>query len=408
MNTAPLRIANRDARRLWLHAQGLGTAPTGKPDVLGIIERLGLLQLDTIRVVARAHDHILWSRNQRYREPMLAKLLAKKRMVFEHFTHDASVLPMTTYPLWRRQFKRMETKLRRSGWYKSMLGADGRAAILDRISVEGPLSTHAFDTVCTDKTVAWRRPPHKQALDYMWHVGELSTAHRKNFIKFYDLTERVIPEAILEDERSDEEQVDWLCRAALDRLAFAGDGDIQRFWEATDLSEVKRWSDSIRSEMTAVEVETANGDRVPLMAPADIEARLESLPPPTSRLRIINPFDPVVRDRNRLKRLFGFDYRIEIFVPAAKRRFGYYVFPILEGDRFVGRIEARADRTKGTLTVIGLWWEKGVRCGAGRQDKLEGELTRLCRFIGLDNVIWTDQQLIPVIDEDASAIGSVF
>ena len=121
MNTSPLRIANRDARRLWLHAQGLGVAPTGKLDLLGSIERLGFVQLDTIRVVARAHDHILWSRNQHYREPMLNKLLAKKRAVFEHFTHDASVLPTTTYPLWRRQFARMEAKLRRYGWHKSML-----------------------------------------------------------------------------------------------------------------------------------------------------------------------------------------------------------------------------------------------------------------------------------------------
>ena len=105
-----------------------------------------------------------------------------------------------------------------------------------------------------------------------------------------------------------------------------------------------------------MEVETANGDWVSLFAPADIEARLETLPPPTSRLRIINPFDPVVRDRNRLKRLFGFDYRIEIFVPAAKRRFGYYVFPILEGDRFVGRIEgARRSHEKAhsPLSVYG-------------------------------------------------------
>ncbi|MGI9486024.1 MAG: winged helix-turn-helix domain-containing protein [Geminicoccaceae bacterium] len=408
MNTVPLRLTNRDARRLWLHAQGLGPPPTGPLDVQGIIERLGFVQLDTIRVVARAHDHILWSRNQHYREPMLNKLLAKKRSVFEHFTHDASVLPMSTFPIWRRQFRRMEKRIRHSSWYTSMLDDAGCAAIKERIYREGPLSTHAFDTECEDKTVAWRRPPHKKALDFMWHAGELSTSHRKNFIKFYDLTERVIPEAILEDERSDEEQVDWLCRAALDRLAFAGDGDIQRFWDAADLPEVKRWSDRVRGEMTAVEVETANGDWVSLFAPADIEARLETLPPPTSRLRIINPFDPVVRDRNRLKRLFGFDYRIEIFVPAAKRRFGYYVFPILEGDRFVGRIEARADRTKGTLTVIGLWWDKGVRYGAGRQDKLEGELTRLCRFVGLDDVVWTDQQLMPVIDADASATGGVF
>jgi len=242
----------------------------------------------------------------------------------------------------------------------------------------------------------------------MWHAGELSTSHRKNFIKFYDLTERVIPEAIREDERSDEEQLDWLCHAALDRLAFASDGDIQRFWDATDLAEVKSWSAHAKSDFTMVEVETATGDWVRLFAPADIESRLENLPAPTSRLRIINPFDPLIRDRNRLSRLFGFEYRIEIFVPAAKRRFGYYVFPMLEGDRFVGRIEVRADRTKGVLKVIGLWWEAGVRFGAGRRDKLEAELLRLCRFIGLDDVIWTHQQLTPAIGDGAPATDIVY
>ncbi|MGI9506073.1 MAG: winged helix-turn-helix domain-containing protein [Geminicoccaceae bacterium] len=388
MTEASLRIDNRDARKLWLHAQGLGTPPTGKLDLIGIIEQLGFVQLDTIRVLARAHDHILWSRNQHYREPMLNKLLAKERSVFEHFTHDASVLPMTSYPLWRRQFRRMEARLRRSGWYKSMLDAEGCAAIKERIAHEGPLSTHAFDTVCVDKSVAWRRPPHKLALDYMWHAGELSTAHRQNFSKFYDLTERVIPEQYLDDERSDEEQVDWLCRKALDRLVFAVDGELQRFWEAADLNEVKRWSEKAAPGLVPVSVESATGDWLPMSATADIEHRLATLPTPTSRLRIINPFDPIVRDRNRLKRLFGFDYRIEIFVPAAKRRYGYYVLPLLEGDRFVGRIEVRAERKDGLLDVIDLWPEPGIRFSASRQEKLEAELARLARFVGVSEVKW--------------------
>jgi len=388
MNSKPLLISNQDARRLWLHAQGLGTPPTGKLNLLGIIEQLGFVQLDTIRVLARAHDHILWSRNQHYREPMLNKLLAKERAVFEHFTHDASILPMSSYPLWRRQFRRMEARLRRSSWYSSMLDADGRAAIRERIAREGPLSTHAFDSVCKDKTVAWRRPPHKLALDYMWHAGELSTSHRQNFSKFYDLTERVIPAHRLEDERSDEDQVDWLCRQALDRLAFAVEGELQRFWEAADLNEVKRWSEARRQDLVVVSVESATGDWLSMIAPKDIDHRLATLPRPTNRLRIINPFDPIVRDRNRLKRLFGFDYRIEIFVPAAKRRYGYYVLPLLEGDRFVGRIEVRAERAKGTLDIIDLWPEPGVRFGVGREEKLDAELARLARFVGVTDVNW--------------------
>lgn len=391
MNAEPLRITNADARRLLLHAQRLGTPPTGKLDLPGIIEQLGFVQLDTIRVLARAHDHILWSRNQHYREPMLNKLLAKTRAVFEHFTHDASVLPITTYPLWRRQFRRMDERIRRSSWYASMLDADGRAAIRARIEREGPLSTHAFDTVCADRTVAWRRPPHKQALDFMWHTGELATSHRDKFTKYYDLTERVIPAPILEDRRPDHEQLDWLCRQALDRLVFASDGDLQRFWEAADLAEVKRWSAQASADLTPVAVESSAGDWLSLLAPADIEARLDALPAPTSRLRIINPFDPIVRDRNRLQRLFGFDYRIEIYVPAAKRRYGYYVCPLLEGDRFVGRIEVRAERTEGRLNVIGFWPEPGMGFGAGRRDKLDAELARLARFVGVEDIVWTVQ-----------------
>ncbi len=99
----------------------------------------------------------------------------------------------------------------------------------------------------------------------------------------------------------------------------------------------------------------------------------------------------MVRDRNRLKRLFGFDYRIEIYVPAAKRRYGYYVFPLLEGDRFVGRIEVRAARDEGRLNVLELWPEPGVRFGAGRLERLEAELARLARFVGVSEVAWPDR-----------------
>ena len=383
-----LRIPNRDARRLWLHAQGLGVAPTGPLDTAAIVRDLGMVQLDTIRVVARAHHHILWSRNQNYREPKLNRVLAKDRTVFEHFTHDASVLPIEAYPYWRRQFARLTAKIRRAGWFKGMPDAAGRAAIKQRIADEGPLSTHAFDTKHTGPRQMWTRPPHKLALDYMWFAGELSTSHRENFTKFYDLAERVIPADLRATEIPDHAQVDWLCTTALDRLAFADAGTIMRFWEAADLAEVKDWIDGQR-HLVPVEVETAAGEWRPGVAPPDIEQCLQTLAPPTSRLRILNPFDPVIRDRARLERLFAFDYRVEMFVPAARRRWGYYVYPLLEGDRFVGRIEVKADRQAGTLTVTNLWPEPKVKWTAARHAKLEAELDRLRRFVGVDEVAWT-------------------
>jgi len=383
-----LKISNRDARRLWLDAQGLATAPTGALDVLATVKKLGFVQLDTIQVVARAHHHILWSRNQNYREPMLNTLLASDRSVFEHFTHDASVLPMEFYPFWRRQFRRLAAKYRRPGWYDNMPDKAGREAIRSRIAIEGPLSTRAFDTKIAGKPGMWKRPPHKLALDYMWYAGELSTSHRENFTKFYDLTERVVPRLLFEDKRSDGEQADWLCREALSRLGFGTEGDIQRFWAAMDLGEVKDWAAGAGAGTVAAEIEAADGGWSAALAPPDIEDRLANLPKLSSRLRILNPFDPAVRDRRRLFRLFGFEYTNEMFVPAAKRRWGYYIYPLLEGDRFVGRIELKADRKAGTLSVISLWAEPRISWTGRRQQKLAAELTRLARFTGVKQIIW--------------------
>ena len=388
LSNVPLRITNRDARRLWLSAQGLAHTPTGQIDLDKIIKDLGFVQLDTIQVVARAHHHIIWSRNQNYREPMLERHMAERR-IFEHFTHDASIIPMDFYAFWRRQFRRLEQKIRDRQWFSSMTNAKGREAIKTRIRNEGPLSTKAFDTKPKKPKEMWSRPPHKLALDYMWFAGELSTSHRKNFAKFYDLTERVIPATQLKASKSEKAQLHWLCASAIDRLGFGTVGDIQRFWDAVDNAEAKEWVTTQSNSLVNVEIEGADKVWRPAFAPKDIVERLKSVPSPTTRLRILNPFDPVIRDRTRLWRLFGFEYVVEMFVPAAKRRWGYYVYPLLEGDRFVGRIELKADRKAGELTVLNLWPESKVKWTTARAAKLQAELCRLGRFAGLDHVTWT-------------------
>ncbi len=383
-----IRISNRQARRLWLDRQGLARTPVGEIDVLQIIKSLGFVQLDSIRNVTRAHHHILWSRNQNYREPMIGELLAKERSVFEHFTHDASVLPMEFYPMWTRQFARLEAQVNRYEAYRRASRLADHDAIRKRIETEGPLSSHAFDTKVTGKKEMWDRPPHKRALDHMWYAGKLATSHRSNFVKYYDLRERVIPQQHLAAALDDAEQLDWLCHNALDRLGFATAGEVQRFWAAASAAEVKSWLAGASGQLVQAEVETAAGDWVSCYAPAHVEELLDQAAPSTSRLRIINPFDPVARDRDRLLRLFGFDYRIEIFVPPAKRKWGYYVYPLLEGERFVGRIELKADRRKGQLKVIKLWAERRVQWTAARADKLDAELRRLARLISAEQIDW--------------------
>lgn len=385
-----MKISNKDARRLWLAGQGLADTPTGTLDVMGLIRSLGFVQLDTIRNVTRAHHHILWTRNQNYREPMLGKLLKNERAIFEHFTHDASVLPMEFYPFWRRQFGRMGHATAK--WFAKGVSEADVEHVRERIRADGALSTKDFDTKIEGEKEMWSRPPHKKALDMLWYAGELTTCHRENFIKFYDLTERVVPDHHYNHHVPDGAQIDWLCRQAIDRLTFATQGEIQRFWDAVSAKEAKEWITVNDEALVPVELQAADGTWSDAFAHADIEARLDAAPAATSRLRIINPFDPAIRERPRLKRLFGFDYTNEMFVPAKDRQWGYYVYPLLEGDRFVGRTEIKADRAKGIMTVHKLWREPGVKWTNARANKFDAELSRFARLAGIQQIDWLCEQ----------------
>lgn len=384
-----LKINNSRIRRLWLDTNGLISAPTGNLDIISIIRKLGFVQLDTVQNVSRAHHHILWSRNQNYREPMLDKLLSSRQHIFEHFTHDASVLPMEFYPMWKRRFKRLKTKIDKYKCYEPSKINDWKDIILERINTEGPLSTKSFTSRINGEKKVWSKPPHKQILDYLWYIGVLSTSHRENFNKFYDLSERVIPEQYRNKTTTDQEQIDWLCHEALKRLTIGTPKEIQAFWDAKDINEVKDWLEEKQNELVPIEWETHNGTWVKAYALADIEERLNTIPSSSSaRIRIINPFDPAVRDRNRLQKIFDFEYKLEIFVPASKRRWGYYVYPLLQGERFIGRIELKADRKTASLNVVNFWPEEGIKWSTTYQNKLNSELSRFARLADLNNINW--------------------
>ena len=383
-----LKISNKNMRELWLTTTGLHVNKSEKLDVLKIIKDLGFVQLDTIQNVSRAHHHILWSRNSDYKEHMLDDLLSQKENIFEHFTHDASVLPVEFYPMWQRQFRRMKQKLDKSKYYKNLMPQKDRDILKDRIKKEGALSTTHFDSKAKGEKKMWDRPPHKTALDYMWYCGELSTSHRENFRKFYDLSHNVIPEHILNTTIDDSKQLDWLCYEALNRISVGSIKDIKNFWDAADIKEVKSWIQSNEDKLTKVKWETQDGEWIDGFAPLDIEDRIDELSISNSRIKIINPFDPAIRDRDRLKNIFGFEYKIEIFVPESKRKWGYYVYPLLEGSKFVGRIELKADRKKGHLNVINFWEEGDVKWSDTRQKKLLSELDRFAASVNLDTVKW--------------------
>lgn len=185
----------------------------------------------------------------------------------------------------------------------------------------------------------------------------------------------------VEDDR---QTIDKLHESAVRNLMMATPGEVQRFWDATTAGEVRDWIS--RAELVPVRVQGADGEWRDGWGAPDIEARLERLAPPVKRVRLLNPFDPAIRDRRRLERLFGFDYRNEMFVPKAKRRWGYYVYPLLEADRFVGRVELKADRAEGWMQVTGFWPEPGVNWPKTRFAKLEWKLQRFARLAGIGHV----------------------
>ena len=392
-----IKISNRQARWLWLYSQGLSDAPTGRSDYTAIatlIDTLGLLQQDPIRVVARAHDHILWTRLNQYRPKHLETLMHKHRGVFEHFSHDACLLPMHFLPYWRRQFARRSERYERPDWAKGLLPKKEQAKLLEQIANNGPQASKDFKAQQQARPASgeiWSKPAHKQTLDYLWLKGELAVSHRKKFVKYYDIASKVYPPSLLAKQINDEEQVNWLCANALSRLGFAGTGDIMRFWEACSLPETKSWCDDNQNRLIKLSIEGETGESTEAYCLTEFESLIAHPPEPTKRLRILNPFDPAIRDRRRIERLFGFEYRIEMYTPADKRQYGYYVYPLLEFDQIIGRIEVAHHRQSNELRVNKLWLEPSIKFGKGRQQLLESELSRMQKFCGASCTVFADR-----------------
>ena len=384
----PLPVTAAQGRRLILDLQGLADSPHRRFEdggLLGLITRMGFVQVDSIQTVARAHHTILHSRNRTYRPDMLDRLLERDRSLFEHWTHDAAVIPTAFYPVWRRKFRREAAALREK--YRRWHGPDFEAEtgpLLDLIGGNGPVRARDLERrPARNPRGWWDWHAGKAALEFLWRTGELAVTRRENFQKVYDLSRRVLPSSAFGDVPDGPAFVDWACRSALDRLGFGTAGEVAGYWNLVTTQEADAWARArLGREVVEASVAAADRDSRPrrLFARADLEMRLTAAADPPAGLRLLSPFDPLVRDRKRLRHLFGFDYRIEIFVAEAQRQYGYYVFPLLEGDRTVGRIDMTADRSASVLKVRKLWLEPGVRLGAGRRQALERLLERISAF----------------------------
>jgi uncharacterized protein len=396
----PMHLSNTEARRLLLHVNGLSFAVHRKlttQRLLELIEHMGFVQVDSINTVARAHHMILFTRNATYLQGQLAHLIEIERSLFENWTHDAAIIPMKFYRYWKPRFDREQERLRTAWRQRRREGFEAEIEqMLSLIRTNGPVMARDLGT--EQKKAAqgwWDWHPSKTALEYLWRCGDLAITRRERFQKVYDLAERVIPATAHDGQLSKEVVVDWACRSALDRLGFATSREIGGFWGVVSSAEAQSWcKHNLDHTVGQVTVEGADGTRSrPMFARGDLSELMQDLPSLPKGLRFLSPFDPLIRDRLRTRRIFNFDYRIEVFVPAPQRRYGYYVFPMLQEDRFIGRIDMKHRRLEGQLLITGLWLEPGQQLTRSRQRDLEIALEELRQFIGADAVAYENGYL---------------
>jgi hypothetical protein len=393
--SAGVRLTAAQAAELFLGAQGLledPGRPATKAALSKLIHRLGFVQLDTINVLARAHDLTLFSRLHGYKPKHLAALVEKDRVLFEHWTHDASLIPVVWYAHWKPRFRMSAQRLQDSAWWTHHLGADGERVVdhvRERIRQEGPLRSADFMHE-KKRGEWWEWTPQKAALEYLWRCGELAVARRVHFHKVYDLAERVLPEAGARPDPDPDAHIEWVCTSAAERLAVFTPRELATFWSAlgtVDAAGATRWCVSASKEGRLVPATVPGADgsaRRQAWVVADWRVRVVRLAGRSDGLegmRFLSPFDPVIRDRARCLRRFGFDYRFEAYVPQSKRLFGYYVLPILEGRHLVGRVDLKLHRDRALLEVKGLWWEPGIKASSARKRKLRDALAKLATFV---------------------------
>ncbi|AXE29855.1 hypothetical protein DK842_08105 [Chromobacterium phragmitis] len=379
-------LSLQQARHLQLAAQGLLSAPrrkASKADALAAVRRMALLQIDTISVVARSPYLVLYSRIGHYDPAWLDQLLAEGAL-FEYWAHEACFVPVEDYRLLRHRMLNAEGM----GWKFSQRWYEQHRAeveaIIERIRERGPARSADFERKHGKGNGWWDWKPEKRHLETLFTLGRLMVKERRAFQRVYDLAERVLPDwddardlPAPEDVRL--EQVRNSCRAlGLAKPAWVA--DYYRLKRAPYGEMLRGLAD--QGELIPVKVEGWSHDA---FVHASLAAELELAAAgklSSGNTAILSPFDPLVWDRKRALELFGFDYKIECYTPAPKRKYGYFTLPILNRGKLAGRLDAKAHRAQGVFEVKSLHLEPGVRVSQRLADDLSSALRRLAAWHG--------------------------
>lgn len=382
-----LSLSLAEARRLALSAQGFvraPQAPASARQVRGQIERLGVLQIDSVNALVRSHYLPAFSRLGDYDVGVLDELAwgkPRRRALFEYWGHEASLLPLDLYPLLRWRMRRAADG---QGIYRQLaeFGRQQRdviARVLQAVREQGALGAGSLSTRTERAGPWWDWSAEKHALEWLFAAGEVTVAGRRGFERLYDLPQRVIPAAQFEHAELDEAEAQrrLLLRSA-EALGVATARDLRDYFRLEVGDTRLRLAELVDAgELLPVQVE---GWKQPAYCRGE-----PRIPRWCRSSALLSPFDSLIWERERTERLFGFRYRLEIYTPAHKRVYGYYVLPFLHGERLLARVDLRSERAHGRLAVHALHEE-----AAGLDDEalaaLAGQLQRLAAWLGLPQV----------------------
>ena len=377
MTPPPVRLTQAHARRIWLHAQRLdaaepfGAGPEATP---AAVAHLGYVQIDTIHVIERCHHHILHTRIPSYRREHLQQAQSLDKSVFEYWTHALSYLPAESLRFYVRHMRR---DWERRVWFGDVSARDIRR-VVSLIRKGGPITIRDIDNdALEDKAHLWAsRKPAKRALEAAFYKGLVTVSRRTGMVKTYELLTRHFGWNRLPRAASERETLDYLLDRALRSQGIVSVDSIC-YQDAARKPAMRPLVERRvrRGELVPVQVDGAErlGHWV---RPDALDRRPEPAEEPA---HILSPFDPVVIQRKRLQLFFEYDYRFEAYVPKDKRVFGYFVCPVLVGDRIVAGLDLKTDRERQRLVVQRWNWVVGRNSRADR-DRVETALHGFERF----------------------------
>jgi len=378
----PLSISAQEAKRIAIRAQGLSDGRPSESITLDHVRRsirlMNLLQIDSVNVCVRSHYMPLFSRLGPYEMELLDKLVYDEKQVFETWAHAACFVPVEDHRLFRQ---RMAAKEPRKHIVKIMEEQPGYFDnVLEQFRERGLLTASELDDAGKRSGPWWGYTNGKIAAEWHFAKGALSIADRRNFARYYDLTERVIPAEHLNGSTpSPEESHREMMKLAVQAHGVGTAEDFADYYHIKNAEAKARLADLVEAkEIQAVEVE-GWGDSA--YAPNDLHSA-----EPTQARALLTPFDPLVWNRDRIDRIFDFFYRIEIYVPEKKRQFGYYVYPFVLGEDLVARVDLKADRPKGVLRVKSAFIEAGHDHDYVASN-LADELNLMAEWLGLKRVV---------------------